>query len=49
MGANTGLVTPKGVDVSSAHGLVFVAEFNPDTPAVQVFSSCATGDVAPLL
>ena len=49
MGANTGLVTPKGVDVSSAHGLVFVAEFNPDTPAVQVFSSCASGDVAPLL
>lgn len=49
VGANTGLVTPKGVDVSSAHGLVFVAEFNPDTPAVQVFSSCASGDVAPLL
>lgn len=49
MGANTGLVTPKGLDVSSAHGLVFVAEFNPDTPAVQVFSSCASGDVAPLL
>ena len=49
MGASTGLVTPKGVDVSSAHGLVFVAEFNPDTPAVQIFSSCASGDVAPLL
>lgn len=49
MGANTGLVSPKGVDVSSEMGLVFVAEFNPDTPAIQVFSSCASGDVAPLL
>lgn len=49
MGANTGLVTPKGLDVSSAHGLVFVAELNPVTPAIQVFSTCASGDVAPLL
>lgn len=49
MGANTGLVTPKGLDVSSEHGLVFVAEFNATTPAIQIFSSCSAGDVAPLL
>ena len=48
-GENTGLVTPKGLDVSTAHGLVFVAEFNAETPAVQVFSRCASGNVAPLL
>ncbi|GGF55291.1 YncE family protein [Alteromonas lipolytica] len=49
MGASTGLVTPKGADVSSTHGLVFVAELNATTPGIKVFSSCASGDVAPLI
>lgn len=48
-GSNTGLVTPKGIDVASAKGLVFVAENNATTPGIQVFSSCADGDVSPLI
>lgn len=47
-GAATGLVAPKGLDIASAYGLVFVAESNATTPGVLVFSACATGDVAPL-
>jgi len=48
-GANTGLVSPKGIDVSSADGLIFVAENNATTPGIMIYSSCASGDVAPLL
>ena len=48
MGANTGLVTPKGLDVNSEHGLVFVAELNAAAPGIYIFSSCAEGDVMPL-
>ena len=47
-GAATGLVAPKGIDVASSMGWVFVAEFNATTPAVLVFSSCASGNAAPL-
>lgn len=47
-GAATGLVAPKGLDISSEHGLIFVAENNATTPGVLVFSTCASGDVAPL-
>lgn len=48
-GANTGLISPKGIDVASKNGLVFVAENNETTPGILVFSSCATGNVNPLL
>ncbi|MBZ9611862.1 collagen-like triple helix repeat-containing protein [Rheinheimera maricola] len=48
-GANTKLISPKGLDVDSASGLIFVAENNAVTPAVHIYSSCAAGNVAPLL
>ncbi|MCF7519773.1 hypothetical protein [Pseudoalteromonas sp. L21] len=48
-GANTGIISPKGLDVASDAGMLFVAEFNPTTPGVLIFSSCATGDVSPLM
>jgi hypothetical protein len=48
IGAATGLVSPKGIDVATDAGLVFVAENNATTPAVLVFSACASGNVAPL-
>lgn len=47
-GPATGLVSPKGLDVSTEHGLVFVAENNATTPGILVFSACGSGDVAPL-
>jgi hypothetical protein len=47
-GAATGLVSPKGLDVVSSRGLVIVAENNATTPGVLVFSSCASGNVAPV-
>ncbi|WP_421134071.1 hypothetical protein [Alteromonas sp. A079] len=49
VGDNTGLIAPKGLDVSSDDSLVFVADVNENTPAVRVFSPCASGDVAPML
>lgn len=49
MGASTGIISPKGLDVASDAGLVFVAEFNATTPSILIFSSCATGDVSPLM
>jgi hypothetical protein len=49
VGANTGLIAPKGLDIASTEGLVFVADVNETTPAVRVFSPCASGNVAPLL
>lgn len=47
-GDNTGLISPKGLDISSEEGLIFVAENNPTTPGVKVFSACATGNAAPM-
>jgi len=49
VGSETGLIAPKGLDISSDDGLVFVADVNETTPAVRVFSPCASGNVAPLL
>ena len=49
VGADTGLIAPKGLDISTDDGLVFVADVNENTPAVRVFSPCASGNVAPLL
>ena len=49
VGSETGLIAPKGLDISSDHGMVFVADVNETTPAVRVFSPCASGNVAPLL
>lgn len=48
-GANTGLVSPKGLDIADNLGLVFVAENNAATPAILVFSTQAQGDVLPLV
>jgi hypothetical protein len=47
-GPATGLVAPKGLDIASPYGLIFVAENNATTPGVLVFSACAAGDAAPL-
>ena len=49
VGNETGLIAPKGLDISSDNGMVFVADVNETTPAVRVFSPCASGNVAPLL
>ncbi|MCF4007897.1 collagen-like triple helix repeat-containing protein [Rheinheimera sp. UJ63] len=48
-GSNTGLISPKGLDVDSASGLIFVAENNATTPGVFIYSACASGNAAPLL
>lgn len=48
MGVNTGLISPKGIDVSSANGLIFIAENNETSPGIKIFSSCASGDAMPL-
>lgn len=48
-GANTGLISPKGLDVASDSGLIFVAENNATTPSIVVFSTCTTGDASPLI
>ena len=48
-GSETGLIAPKGLDIASDAGVVFVADVNETTPAVRVFSPCASGNVAPLL
>lgn len=49
-GPNTGLDAPKGIDVATALGLMFVADTSTTlgNPAVRVFSTCAAGDVAPI-
>lgn len=46
-GANTGLVSPKGIEVADGAGVIFVAENNATTPAILVFSTQTQGDVAP--
>lgn len=48
IGANTRLESPKGLDVSSVAGLVFVAEAGGN-PAIVVFGTQASGDVAPTI
>ncbi len=48
-GANTGLVSPKGVEIDDASGLVFVADNDAATAAIRVFGAEASGEVAPLI
>ena len=48
-GENTGLISPKGIDVASARSLIFVAENNETTPSVLIYSACASGNISPLL
>lgn len=49
MGADTGLISPKGLDVASNQGLILVAENNANTPAILIYSTCAAGNVTPLI
>ncbi|MEL0633960.1 hypothetical protein V6237_14345 [Pseudoalteromonas carrageenovora] len=48
-GSNTGLISPKGLDVASDSGMILVAENNEDTPSISIFSTCTTGDASPLM
>ena len=48
-GDSTGLIAPKGIDVSSDDNLIFVADIDATAPGVRIFSTCAAGNVAPLL
>lgn len=48
-GAATGLIAPKGIDVASDSGMIFVAENNTATPGILIFSTCTTGNASPLL
>ncbi|BED88294.1 hypothetical protein PspMM1_07620 [Pseudoalteromonas sp. MM1] len=48
-GLNTGLISPKGLDVASDSGMILVAENNADTPSISIFSTCTTGDASPLM
>ena len=48
-GANTGLISPKGLDVASDSGMILVAENNADTPSISIFSTCTTGGASPLM
>tara|TARA_R100001443_G_scaffold42209_1_gene55462 strand:- start:33308 stop:35344 length:2037 start_codon:yes stop_codon:yes gene_type:complete len=48
-GSNTGLMSPKGLDIDSASGLLFVAENNATSPGILIYSTCASGNAAPLL
>jgi hypothetical protein len=48
-GANTGLVAPKGLEVVDSMGLVLVAESNAATPSIRGFSTCAAGNVTPVV
>lgn len=45
-GPNTGLTAPKGLDLASGLGLLFVADFGAGD--VKAFSAGASGDVAPV-
>ena len=47
-GAATKLVSPKGIEIADAEGLVFVAENNATNPAVLAFSTSAAGNAAPV-
>ncbi|GAA3974187.1 hypothetical protein [Allohahella marinimesophila] len=48
-GMATTLTAPKGLDVASQAGLVFVAENDAASAGIKIFSACAGGDVAPLM
>lgn len=48
-GDSTGLIAPKGIDVSSNDNLIFVADIDATAPGVRIFSTCSAGNVAPLL
>ncbi|MEM9103542.1 MAG: hypothetical protein AAGB12_14610 [Pseudomonadota bacterium] len=47
-GANTQLISPKGLDIANELGWLFVTENSADAPSVKVFSMGATGNAAPL-
>ncbi len=47
-GAATGIVSPKGIDLDDASGLVIIADNDANAPSVSVFGAEAAGDVAPL-
>lgn len=47
-GSNTGLVSPKGLEVADDLGLVFVAENNESAPGILAFSTQAEGNVSPV-
>ena len=47
-GPSTGLVSPKGLDIASDRGIVLVTENNENTPAILVFGTQSSGDVAPV-
>lgn len=44
-GANTGLLNPKGIEITANHGLVLVAHVGDSTPGI---FGPAAGDVAPI-
>lgn len=48
-GTVTQLVSPKGLDIVESLGLVLIAENNAATPAILGFSTCAEGNVAPVI
>lgn len=50
-GPNTGLISPKGLEIVDSLDILLVADFGMDaaTSAVRVFSACASGDASPLL
>lgn len=48
-GDNTGLVSPKGIDVASARGLIFVAENNATSPGIMIYSACTAGNAMPVM
>lgn len=45
-GASTGLITPKGLEIADALGLLLVSDTG--TGNVEIFSTCDSGDVAPI-
>src|SRR5262249_14188862 len=47
-GANTGLKAPKGIEVADSLGWAMIAENDAAAASIRVFSTCATGNVAPL-
>ncbi|MCA9323345.1 MAG: hypothetical protein KDB53_21585 [Planctomycetes bacterium] len=47
-GGQTGLISPKGLDVDSERGLIFVTDNAAAAPAIRVFSNQSSGDITPL-
>lgn len=49
VGANTGLIAPKGIEIAGEHGVVLVADLNGAAPgAIKGFSLCAGGNSEPM-